>query len=122
MLLSSITIGAWLWRAYKGGRRRVRPLKLDPQDSYGQEFLASVYFLDGNLEAALQHWNRVGKPAIEEIKMVPAPQLRPDLLERAFAFAPAALLKLEELRSTEARLDLLEIYPRYRFELLPRKD
>lgn len=99
-----------------------RALKLDPQDSYGQEFLASVYFLEGNLEAAIQHWNQVGKPAVEEIKMAPPPQLRPDLLDRAFAFAPAGLLRLEELRTTQARLDLLEIYPRYRFELLPRKD
>jgi len=99
-----------------------RALKLDPQDSYGREFLASLYFLEGNLEAAVQHWNQLGKPAIDEIKMTPLPQLRPDLLDRAFAFAPASLLNVGELRTTQAQLDLLEIYPRYRFELLPRKD
>ena len=60
-----------------------RALKLDPQDSYGREFLASLYFLEGNLEAAVRHWNQLGKPAIDEIKMAPVPQLRPDLLDRA---------------------------------------
>src|SRR5947209_17633385 len=97
-------------------------LKLDSQDPYAHQFLASIYFLEGNLEAAIQHWNRGGRPRIEEIKMVPQPRLKADLLDRAFAFSPASVLELEDFRTTRARLDLLEIYPRYRFELSPRPD
>src|SRR5207247_6849665 len=41
-----------------------RALHLAPQDSYANEFLATVYFLQGNLEAAVKYWNRVGKPKI----------------------------------------------------------
>src|SRR5438034_7617345 len=37
-------------------------LKLDSQDAYAHEFLASIHLLEGNLEAAIQHWNRVGRP------------------------------------------------------------
>ena len=99
-----------------------RALKLDGQDSYAYEFLASLYFLEGNLEAAIKYWNRIGKPKIQEIKMRPQPRLRAELLDRAFALAPASLLKLEDLRATQTNLDLFGIYPRYRFELSPRQD
>src|SRR5262249_19750035 len=99
-----------------------RALKFDPNDSYARDFLATVFFLEGNLDAAVRHWNEVGKPLVEEIKMVPRPQLKADLLDRAFAFAPASPLKVKEFRTTQSWLDLLEIYPHYRFELLPRQD
>ena len=45
-----------------------RALQLDPKDEYANEFLATVYFLEGNLEAALKYWNRVGKPQIAEVR------------------------------------------------------
>jgi tetratricopeptide (TPR) repeat protein len=99
-----------------------RALALDAQDSYAYDFLASLYFLEGNLEAALKYWNRVGKPKIEEIRIEPQPRLKPDLLDRAFAVAPASLLKLEDLQTTQARLSLLEVFPSFRFEILPKQD
>lgn len=37
-------------------------LKADPGDEYANDLLGSVYFLEGNLEAALAYWNRVKKP------------------------------------------------------------
>src|SRR5581483_2493194 len=33
-------------------------LRLDPADDYGNDFLATLYLLDGNLAAALNYWNR----------------------------------------------------------------
>jgi len=45
-----------------------RALQLDPKDEYATEFLATVYFLEGNLEAALKYWNRVEKPEIAEVR------------------------------------------------------
>src|SRR6185437_15631755 len=42
-----------------------RALDLDPADTYAIDFIATLYFLDGNAEAALQYWNRIGKPRIQ---------------------------------------------------------
>jgi len=99
-----------------------RALRLDPNDRYANDFLAAVYFLRHNLEAALQHWNRIGKPQIDQIQMEPEPKVRPALLDQAFAMAPASVLGLHDLRATEASLDLLGIFPRYQFSLAPRDE
>ena len=36
-------------------RHLLQALQLDPTDSYGNDFLGTVYFLQGNLEAALKY-------------------------------------------------------------------
>ena len=95
-----------------------RALRLDPEDSYANDFLATVYFLQGNLEAALKYWNRVEKPAIEQVSSEPVPRLRPALLDHAFAMAPASMFTLEELRASNARLQALDVFPSYRFDLV----
>ena len=97
-------------------------LKIDPSDSYAIDFLASVYYLQGNLEAALKYWNRIYKPKIEEVKLDPALRVDPVLLDRAFAFAPASVLSLSELHTTQARVNGLGIFPDYRFDLEARAD
>lgn len=94
-------------------------LRLDPEDPYAAEFLGTLFLLDGNQEAALQYWNRAGRPRVREIRMEPEPQVDPVLLDRAFAFSPAAVLKLEEYRVTRARLELLGVFPLWKIELLP---
>jgi Tetratricopeptide repeat len=97
-------------------------LELDPADSYAIDFLASVYFLQGNLEAALKYWNRISKPQIEEVKLDPAPRVDPVLFDRAMALAPASVLSLSELHTTRARIEGLNIFPTYRFDLEARTD
>jgi tetratricopeptide (TPR) repeat protein len=97
-------------------------LKLNPADSYTNEFLATTYFLQGNLEAALKYWNRIGKPLIENVQTDPKPRVDPVLLDRALAFSPASTLRLAELATTEKRIDGLRIFPAHRFELAARED
>src|SRR5437867_1466256 len=99
-----------------------RALELAPSDSYANDFLGSVYFLQENLDAALKYWNRAGKPQIAEIRTEPTPQLNPVLLDRAFAFSPASTLQVADLRTSEARIDALGIFPRYHFDLQARED
>ena len=99
-----------------------RALRLDPHDSYGNDFLGTVYFLEGNLEAALKYWNRVDKPRIAEISTDPVPHLDPVLLDRAIAFAPASTLRLPELLLTHSRVHGLGIFPIYSVDLLARED
>ena len=99
-----------------------RALHLDPRDRYAVDFLATIYFLEGNLEAALVYWNRIDKPAIDEVKTDPQLRVDPVLLDRAFAFSPASVLRLDDLRTTQARIERLGIFPRYRFELSAKED
>ncbi len=99
-----------------------RALKLDPTDAYSNDFLATVYFLRGNLEAALKYWNRVGKPRIENVTEEPHLKIDAALLDRAFAFAPASVLRLSDLLTSEARVEGLGIFPVYKFQLDARPD
>ena len=97
-----------------------RALRLDPRDEYANEFLATIYFLDGNLEAALKYWNRAGKPEIVDVRSEPALRVRPALLDQAFAFAPASTLTLGELLTSHARLRGMGIFSSYKIELAAR--
>jgi tetratricopeptide (TPR) repeat protein len=97
-----------------------KALKLDANDAYAQNFLATLYFLDENLEAALKYWNIAQKPLVDQIGSSPQPRLKADLLDRAFAMAPASPLLLGHFRNTQAWLEHLEIFPSYRFELRPK--
>jgi tetratricopeptide (TPR) repeat protein len=99
-----------------------RALKLAPQDSYANDFLGTIYFLQGNLEAALKYWNRVDKPEIENIRSEPTPKLDSVLLDRAFTFSPAGILRVPDLGATEKRIEGLEIFPTYHLELQARDD
>lgn len=96
-----------------------RALRLTPHDSYALNFLATIYFLRGNLEAALQYWNRDELPRVQEIKSLPKPKLRTELFSRTLAFAPLSTLKLGQFETTQARLDNLGVFTLYRWELTP---
>ncbi len=99
-----------------------RALRLDPRDRYATDFLATVYLLEDNLEAALKVWNRIEKPKIEDVRLDPQPRVNPALLDRAFAFSPAIVLHLDDLLTSEARIDNLDVFPRYHFDLSARQD
>jgi tetratricopeptide (TPR) repeat protein len=99
-----------------------RALRLAPSDSYGNDFLGTVYFLQGNTEAALKYWNRAGKPQIAEVRSQPVPEVKAALLDRALAFAPASVLRLPDWLTTDVRVRQLEIFPRYQFDLQARSD
>lgn len=108
---------------FRGAKRQLEAaLHLDPCDRYALDFLATVYLLDGNLDAALKYWNRIGKPRIENVRNEPQPRVDPLLLDHAFAFAPASVLRRDDLTASRARVENLEIFPRASFELTPRDD
>ncbi len=92
-------------------------LRLNPTDAYANEFLATLYFLQGNLEAALKYWNVVSKPLIAQVRIEPALRVQPGLLDHAFVFAPESFLLLDELRATDGRVRQLEIFSDYRLDL-----
>jgi hypothetical protein len=97
-------------------------LKLEPKDKYTLEFLGTLYFLDGNTEAALKYWNAIEKPRLRKVSVTPPPTLNPALLQNAIGFNAPQILTGEALLGAEARLDNLEIYPHRREELAPAGD
>jgi tetratricopeptide (TPR) repeat protein len=99
-----------------------RALRLDPKDTYANDFLGTLFFLEGNLEAALKYWNRVGKPEISTMRNEPPLRVRPALLDHAIAFSPTSVLTLDQLLESQERVRLLEIFTGYRFEADARGD
>lgn len=96
-----------------------RALFLNPQDAYAREFLATIFFIEGNLEAALKYWNPEGKPQLRSVAFSPSPQLSESLRNRALAFNAPQILTDDALLTTQARLDALGIFSNRRIELTP---
>ena len=99
-----------------------RAVRLSPHDPYVNNFLGTVYFVDGNLQAALKYWNRIDKPRITQEETDPVPRVEPSLLDRAFTFAPATTLQLAQLLDTEERVRGLGIFSQFHFDLNARSD
>ena len=92
-------------------------LRLNPRDSYSSEFLATIYFLEGNLEAALKYWNPEEKPRLRSVEFKPALKLKESLRDRAVAFNALQILTPDALLTTQARMDNLGIFSSRRMEL-----
>ena len=114
---------AYRAKNFPAARRYLRQaLELDPADGYGNDFLGTIDFLEGNLEAALASWNRIGKPRLEEVKVAPAARLNPVLLDSALTIAPGSLLTLDQFRTAAARLEALDVFDSYRLDVSARTD
>jgi hypothetical protein len=107
----------------RAAKRELRAaLRLEPKNKYTLEFLGTLYFLDGNTEAALKYWNAIEKPRLQKVLVAPMPTLDPALLQNAIGFNAPQILTSDALLGAEARLDNLEIYPHRREELAPAGD
>ena len=91
--------------------------QVTPDDNYTKDFLATIFFLEGNRDAALKYWNRVGKPRIQSVLYEPTPRADPALLDRALTFSPASVLRLTDLLTSEARTRQLGIFAASQFRL-----
>src|SRR3989441_6190408 len=94
-------------------------LRLNPQDAYTREFLATVYFLEGNLEAALKNWNPEDKPRLRHVVFAPPLRLKESLRNRAIVFNAPQILSRDPLLAPQARLDNLGVLSSRRIELAP---
>ena len=97
-------------------------LRLDPSDAYANEFLGTVYWLQGNLEAALKYWNRIGKPQVQAVRPDDPLRIQPALLDRALALSPASELRLADLETSRVRIEGLEVFREPRFQLAAEPD
>jgi len=108
---------------FSSAKRHLRAaLRLDSRDVYTREFLGTIYFLEGNLEAALKYWNPIDKPRLRSIAVQPTPRLADSILQRAMDFNPPQVLTRDAWLTTKQRLDNLGIYAQQRTELAPASD
>ena len=108
---------------FAGAKRDLRAaLALEPGDEYANNFLASIYYLEGNLEAALKYWNRAARPKLDDLTFEPQAKLNPLLLDRAFRFSPGAEWTREEYLFTDAQLAALDLFPQRHFDLEAQPD
>lgn len=114
---------AYREKQFSEAKRELRvALAMNPKDDYANNFLASVYFQEGNLEAALKYWNQTGRPKLEDLTFEPALKLQPLVLDRAFSFARGAEWEREQFLTTQARLRALDLYPGMFLELKAQDD
>ncbi|MBE0660767.1 MAG: tetratricopeptide repeat protein [Bryobacteraceae bacterium] len=97
-------------------------IRLNNKSPYANDFLATIYHLQGNLEASLKYWNRIGKPKIGRALIQPGLRVDPVLLDRAFSFAPGEVLQLSELLDSRARIQGMGIFSFPGFRLEGRED
>jgi tetratricopeptide (TPR) repeat protein len=108
-------------KRFASARRWLRiALRLDQHDTYANDFLGTLYFLDDNLDAAVKYWNRADKPYIATIQHDEQLRIRPALLDRSLVFAPASEMRLADLETTRLRLEGLGVFRGPRVQLAAR--
>ena len=81
-----------------------------------------MYFLEGNLEAAIKYWNRINKPQVASVQFSNKLKTNPVLLDRALTFSPAAELQMSDFLVSESRLEGLGVFASHRFQLSAREN
>ena len=105
---------------FPAAKRSLRAaLRLGSRDNYTRDFLGTIYFLEGNLEAALKYWNAIDKPRLRTVALQPPPHLDTTLLTRAVGFNAPQVLTAEAWLSAQARLENLGVFSHERLELKP---
>jgi len=92
-------------------------LRIDAKDAYANDFLGTVYFVQGNPEAALKYWNRIGKPYVANVRTDHELRTRSTLVDRSLAFSPADELRLADYETSKTRLAGLGVFPLPRIQL-----
>lgn len=114
---------AYRRRNYAVAKKDLRAaLTLDSRDAYSNNFLASIYYLENNLEAALKYWNRSSRPRLLDLTFSPQPALNPLLLDRTFNFSPRAVWTRNQFLLSDSRLAALDLFPARHFDLDAQPD
>jgi len=82
-------------------------VRLDPEDTYAWQLVASSDYMSGRAMEALAAWNRAGEPRIDTIDIQGARRTPQPVLLGASGLEPRALLTPSTLRRAERRLQEL---------------
>src|SRR5215510_14647175 len=81
-----------------------RTLVIDPDNNYASDLLATINMSEGEVQAALQSWNKSGRPVINDILHNYYLTFGSWVVRDAVAFHPAGVLNYSEWKTTESRL------------------
>jgi tetratricopeptide (TPR) repeat protein len=84
-----------------------RATRLDPDDAPGWDLLATSRFLNGEPGAALDAWNRIGRPTVDLVRVAGAVRTRHPVIASVVGLAPRTMLSAERLGRAARRLDEL---------------
>jgi len=96
-----------------------RAALLEPGDEHGWDLLATSRFLDDQPGAALEAWNRIGRPSVDLVRVEGAPRTRIPVITALVALPPRALLTPDALGRAARRLDELPSAARTRLRYRP---
>ena len=94
-------------------------LRIAPNDDYAADLLASLDLSEGEVEDALDLWNEVGRPEIDEIFQNFSPGFANWEVSRALTFGSGDILGYDEWKTTEARLFGSKLFSNVALELEP---
>jgi tetratricopeptide (TPR) repeat protein len=79
-------------------------LKLDANDNFASDQLATIDMSEGEVQSALRSWNKTNRPFINDILHNYYLNFGSWVVRRAVAFNPANTLRYSQWKTTEARL------------------
>jgi len=79
-------------------------LRVDPDNAYASDLLATVDMSEGEVQSALRMWNKSGRPVVDDILHNYYLSFGSWFVPRAIAFQPARPLRYSEWKTTESRL------------------
>src|SRR5688572_28402780 len=94
-------------------------LVVDPENKYAADLLATIDMSMGNVQAALNAWNRDGHPIVGEILHNSHVNVENWVVDEATAFSPEEKLTWSKWRTTEARLWESDIFSNVGLEIEP---
>ena len=84
-----------------------RAARLDPGDEQGWNLLATSRFLDDEPDAALEAWNRIGRPSVDLVRVEGARRTRAPVIAALVDLPPRTLLTANRLGRAARRLQAL---------------
>src|SRR3989441_3780522 len=98
-----------------------RTLVIDPNNNYASDLLATINMSEGEVQAALQSWNKSGRPVINDILHNYYLTFGLWVVRDAVAFHPAGVLRYDEWKTTESRLLETENFANVGLEVEPTR-
>src|SRR5947208_2297374 len=96
-----------------------RTLVIDPDNNYASDLLATINMSEGEVQAALQSWNKSGRPVINDILHNYYLTFGLWVVRDAVAFHPTGVLRYDEWKTTESRLFETDNFANVGLELEP---
>ena len=81
-----------------------RALSADPNNNYASDLLATIDMSEGEVQAALQSWNKTGRPVVADILHNYYLSFGSWVVRKGVAFHPASVLRYSEWKTTESQL------------------